>query len=273
MKKAKELLEEEFKTNKIPTNLIRYNDKLRTTNAVSEEGINPTDALDFLRERKGPCAYTMELHNIEQVDDLFIDVCFSNLPDWRARERLKKKFASTIRSVTKAPLARDAKLEYPKGTVHQLFIAAELRASSKPVPSVKLSLGGVTGDFSPWRAMGHNYDFLLLPRETLRELNKAGWHVQPGDLQENISVQGISFQHFTLGRRLRVGSAEIILTGRRNMDNLLTYEHGAADNLRRLPFVERRWTEFQDAVRDRLGFFAQASRAGVVRKGDSIRFL
>jgi hypothetical protein len=275
MEKVRELVEREFKTDKIPMNfaLIRYNDKLRTTSAVSEEEINPTHALDFLRERKGPCAFTMRLHNVEQVDDLYIDICFASLPDWRDRERLKKKFASAIKPVTKPPLSQATKFEYPEGTVHKLFIANEIRAASKQVPSIELSLDGITGDFSPWRAMGHNYDFLILPRDTLGELNKAGWHVQPGDLQENISVQGISFQHFTLGRRLRVGSAEIILTGRRNMDNLLTYEHGAADNLQRLPFVERRWTEFQDAVRDRLGLFAQASRAGVVRKGDSIRFL
>ena len=50
---------------------------------------------------------------------------------------------------------------------------------------------------------------MIMPLETLRELNAEGWPVQPGDMGENITSQGIPYNDFVIGGRYQVGEAVI----------------------------------------------------------------
>ena len=50
---------------------------------------------------------------------------------------------------------------------------------------------------------------MIMPIETLRELNAEGWPVQPGDMGENITSEGIPYDDFVIGRRYQLGEAVI----------------------------------------------------------------
>ena len=64
-----------------------------------------------------------------------------------------------------------------------------------PVDAVRVTYHGLEGDYNRFRTYAKGGDparaVMLMPLETLRELNAEGWPVQPGDMGENITSQGI----------------------------------------------------------------------------------
>ncbi len=63
------------------------------------------------------------------------------------------------------------------------------------VTSAVLSKSGLEGDYNNYRTIkkSGNPDMavLLFSIETIKELNKEGWPVKPGDLGENFTITGI----------------------------------------------------------------------------------
>jgi len=140
------------------------------------------------------------------------------------------------------------------------------RGLPKPsVPEAFITFAGVSGDFNQYRHFEKKDDptmaLLIMPRETLAQLEREGWPVQSGDLGENITTEGIAYDAFAPGLRFRVGGAEFEVT------KACT----PCDNLYRLPYVgPTRGPEFLKVMLDRRGWYARVLREGWVRPGDRV---
>ncbi len=133
------------------------------------------------------------------------------------------------------------------------------------VDEVKIDPSGIVGDFNRFRHEERRDDpnmaVLLIPQETLDELNREGWPVRSGDLGENITTVGLAYAAFQPGTRVRVGSA------------LLEVSKACepCDNLYLLPYVGReRGPEFLRTMLGRRGWFARVLREGRVHAADPI---
>lgn len=103
----------------------------------------------------------------------------------------------------------------------------------------------------------------LIAAETLATAQAAGFDVQHGDLGENVLTSGLDLFALPRGTRLRIGDAEIEVTGLRNpcvqIDRF-------RDGLMR-HFIER---APDGEVLLRTGVMAIVTRDGAVRPGDEI---
>ena len=133
------------------------------------------------------------------------------------------------------------------------------------VPEAFVTRSGLAGDFNRYRHEEKKDDpamaLLLLPRETLAQLEREGWPVRSGDLGENITTEGIAYDEFVPGRRFRVGEAVFEVT------KACT----PCDNLYLLPYVgPTRGPAFLKTMLDRRGWYARVVREGKVRAGDPL---
>ena len=97
----------------------------------------------------------------------------------------------------------------------------------------------------------------ILNVETVTELKQAGMPVAPGVLGENITVEGLPGDAADEGERLRIGDAELEITGDRPACKELLEVH-------------------QDALKamvGRTGKMARVVRGGTVRPGDPIELI
>ena len=94
----------------------------------------------------------------------------------------------------------------------------------------------------------------ILNVETVRELAQAGMPVAPGVLGENITVEGVPVMQLRDGTRMRVGEAELEITGDRPACRELLAIHAGA----------------LKALVGRTGKMARVVRGGIVRPGDPI---
>jgi MOSC domain-containing protein YiiM len=97
----------------------------------------------------------------------------------------------------------------------------------------------------------------ILNAETVRELAQAGMPVGPGVLGENITVEGVPVMQLRDGTRLRVGEAELEITGDRPACRELLEVH--VDALK--------------ALVGRTGKMARVVRGGIVRPGDPVELI
>jgi MOSC domain-containing protein YiiM len=97
----------------------------------------------------------------------------------------------------------------------------------------------------------------LLDVETVRELADRGMPVGPGILGENITVEGVPVMQLADGARLRVGDAELEITGDRPACRELLDVH----------------TDVLKALVGRTGKMARVVRGGLVRPGDPIEVI
>jgi MOSC domain-containing protein YiiM len=97
----------------------------------------------------------------------------------------------------------------------------------------------------------------ILNAETVSELAGAGMPVEPGVLGENITVEGVPVMELEDGVRLRVGEAELEITGDRPACRELLGVHRNA----------------LKALVGRTGKMARVVRGGTVRPGDPIELL
>ena len=133
------------------------------------------------------------------------------------------------------------------------------------VPEARLTRAGLEGDFNVYRHAEKSDDpgmaVLLLPIETIRELNAEGWPVRPGDLGENITTEGLAYAELAPPGRWRIGAAVVETSA----------PCTPCDNLRTLPYVgAAREAEFLRTMLGRRGWFARVLREGTVRPGDPI---
>jgi MOSC domain-containing protein YiiM len=143
------------------------------------------------------------------------------------------------------------------------------RGLPKPeLAEATLSAQGVLGDYNHFRQTSRAGDpdmaILLMPVETLDDLNREGWPVRPGDLGENVTTHGVAYADLAPPRRLRVGGA--VLT--------TTKPCTPCDNLYALPYVgSERGPAFLKTTLGRRGWFARVDTGGGVRRGDRIDLL
>src|SRR5947209_9245424 len=97
----------------------------------------------------------------------------------------------------------------------------------------------------------------ILNAETVDELARAGMPVEPGILGENITVEGVPVMELHDGSRLRVGDAELEITGDRPACREMLEVHANA----------------LKAMTGRAGKMARVVRGGTVRPGDPIEVI
>jgi MOSC domain-containing protein YiiM len=133
------------------------------------------------------------------------------------------------------------------------------------VPEARVTAAGVEGDYNVYRHDVKHDDpamaVLIVPVETIREFNREGWPVRPGDLGENVTSEGIPYDAFAPGRRFRLGAVVVEVT------KACT----PCDNLYLLPYVgAARGPEFLRVTLDRRGWYAKVVADGVLRQDDPI---
>ncbi len=153
------------------------------------------------------------------------------------------------------------------GTVHQINIKPQKEGErglpKKPVDSVLVTKGGLTGDYNLYRQKELEGDpdsaVLIIPLETILQLNSEGWPVRKGDLGENFTTQGIPYNHFSPGKSFRVGEAIVEVS--RACD--------PCRNLHLLPYTgAAKGPQFAKAMLGRRGWYARVVKEGRVRRGD-----
>ena len=81
------------------------------------------------------------------------------------------------------------------------------------VTSAVLSKSGLEGDYNNYRTIkkSRNPDMavLLYSIETIKDLNKEGWPVKPGDLGENFTITGFPHAHFSPNQQYQIGESLI----------------------------------------------------------------
>jgi MOSC domain-containing protein YiiM len=97
----------------------------------------------------------------------------------------------------------------------------------------------------------------ILNAETVRELAERGMPVTPGILGENMTVEGVPVMQLADGVRLRIGEAELEITGDRPACRELLDVH--SDALK--------------ALVGRTGKMARVVRGGTIRPGDQVEVI
>ena len=155
------------------------------------------------------------------------------------------------------------------GHVHQINVKpqtpGERGLPKKPVDSVFVAKAGLAGDFNLYRQEELKGDpdsaVLLLPLETILQLNAEGWPVKAGDLGENFTTSGIPYDRFSPGRAFRIGEAIVEVSRACN----------PCKNLYLLPYTgPSKGPDFVRIMLGRRGWYASVRRGGMVRRGDSI---
>lgn len=155
------------------------------------------------------------------------------------------------------------------GRVHRLSRKPQTpgeRGLPKPeVPEARITVQGLEGDYNVYRHDEAHDDpamaILIMPLETLNELDREGWPVRPGDVGENITTAGLPYDAFAPGTRFRVG--DVLLE--------ISKPCTPCDNLYRLPYVgAERGPAFLKATLGRRGWYARVLREGTVRTNDRV---
>jgi MOSC domain-containing protein YiiM len=140
-------------------------------------------------------------------------------------------------------------------TLVSVNTSAEKQFKKLPRPEGRLVANfGLEGDRHAGRP---ERQVSILNAETVAELAAQGMPVGPGILGENITVEGMPVMELQEGARLKIGEAELEITGDR-------------------PACKEMLEIHQDALRamvGRSGKMARVVRGGVVRPGDPIELV
>ncbi|MDG6987717.1 MAG: MOSC domain-containing protein [Nitrososphaerota archaeon] len=154
------------------------------------------------------------------------------------------------------------------GTVRQISVKVrtpgERGLPKKSVDSAFVGLGGLVGDYNVYRHEEIEDDpdsaVLIMPIETVEELNAEGWPVKPGDLGENLTTSGIPYSSFSVGKAFTAGEARL----------QISRACEPCDNLFLLPYVRSRGQAFLKTMLGRRGWYARVVKEGWVKAGDPI---
>jgi MOSC domain-containing protein YiiM len=158
------------------------------------------------------------------------------------------------------------------GTVYQINIKGRVHGSrglpKAPVVSATVNKEGLEGDFNVYRHEKLDDDpdsaVLLIPLETIQQLNTEGWPIKPGDLGENITTLGIPYGNFSPEKTLSLGEVEV----------QISRACEPCTNLYLLPYVgKEKGPRFLKTMLHRRGWYARVIKQGTIRKGDQITFL
>ena len=102
---------------------------------------------------------------------------------------------------------------------------------------------------------------LIMPIETIRELNSEGWPIKPGDLGENLTTSGLSYDSFEVGKTFTAGEVSFQIS--RACD--------PCEGVFLLPYVGRsKGPEFLKVMLGRRGWYARVLKEGLVKAQDQI---
>jgi MOSC domain-containing protein YiiM len=133
------------------------------------------------------------------------------------------------------------------------------------VESAFVSRAGVRGDFNVYRHEERGDDpdqaLLIMPIETIRELNSEGWPIEPGDLGENFTTVGVPYDGFGVGKVFAAGRARL----------QISKACDPCDNLFLLPYVgASKGPGFLKVMLGRRGWYARVLEEGWVGAGDAL---
>ena len=156
------------------------------------------------------------------------------------------------------------------GIVCQVNVKPEVHGErglpKTPVEQALVRQAGLVGDFNRYRREEAHDDpamaVLLMPIETIQELNREGWPIKPGDIGENFTTSGISYDAFAPGKRFKVGKAVVRITKACDpCSNLYVLRYGGKDK------------DIVKTMYGRRGWYASLEQEGEVSKGDTIEEL
>jgi len=135
----------------------------------------------------------------------------------------------------------------------------------KRVNSAFVARVGVEGDFNLYRHEERHDDpdqaLLIMPIETIRELNSEGWPIRPGDLGENFTTSGISYHEFGVGKTFAAGGVRF----------QISKACDPCHNLYLLSYVgTSKGPDFLKVMHGRRGWYARVLEEGKVRTGDRL---
>lgn len=157
-----------------------------------------------------------------------------------------------------------------RGSIYQInakpHTPGERGLPKQPLEEAHVTRRGLAGDFNQYRhekkSDSPDMALLLIPRETLLELNREGWPIRPGDLGENVTTQGIPYPALSPGTTVRLGPHVTIQVSKRC---------DPCDNLYLLSYVgTSRGAEFLKTMVGRRGWYARVLTEGTIRKGDPV---
>jgi len=142
-----------------------------------------------------------------------------------------------------------------RGRIKAISISKEKGIPKTNVPQADLQAGlGVVGDI---HADGGHRQVSLLAAEEIERLRENGAAVSPGDFAENITTQGLDLRALTVGSKLRIGGAELVVT------QLGKQCHGRCAIFEKLG----------DCIMPREGVFARVVASGGIKVGDIIELM
>ncbi|HUK79198.1 MAG TPA: MOSC domain-containing protein [Nitrososphaerales archaeon] len=155
------------------------------------------------------------------------------------------------------------------GEIRQINVKPEAKGEhglpKKPIASAFVARAGIVGDFNVYRHEERRDDpdqaLLVMPIETIRELNSEGWPIKPGDLGENFTTSGIPYGAFEVGRVFAAGQVRL----------QIAKACDPCDNLFLLPYVGgSKGPGFLKVMLGRRGWYARVLTEGRVRTGDRL---
>jgi len=164
---------------------------------------------------------------------------------------------------------RSAHARCVSGEIHQINVKPQTKGEhglpKKRVDSAFVVRAGIEGDFNVYRHEERQDDpeqaLLIMPIETIGELNSEGWPVKPGDLGENFTTMGIPYQEFGVGKIFTAGRARF----------QITKACDPCDNLYLLPYVGvSKGPSFLKVMLGRRGWYAKVLEEGRVNAGDRL---
>jgi len=155
------------------------------------------------------------------------------------------------------------------GEIQQINVKPQTKGEhglpKKRVDFAFVAREGIEGDFNVYRHEERQDDpdqaLLIMPIETIRELNLEGWPIKPGDLGENLTTRGIPYQGLCVGK--------IFAAGRIRFQ--ITKACDPCDNLFLLPYVgASKGPGFLNIMLGRRGWYARVLQEGEVKPGDPL---
>jgi MOSC domain-containing protein YiiM len=144
----------------------------------------------------------------------------------------------------------------------------EFGLPKQSVPKAKVSRLGMEGDYNSYRSRKLKGDpdqaLLLFTMDCLNTLNREGWPVQPGDMGENITIDGVP--ESVLGPGIRLVAGTVIIEVTKACD--------PCDELFSLPYVgKNRGPEFLRTTAKRRGWYARVISGGELAAGGALEIV
>ena len=134
----------------------------------------------------------------------------------------------------------------------------------KPVDMAQVTSYGVGNDYNHYRTTSKQSTkdraVLIYTLDMIEQLNGEGWPINPGDIGENITIDGLKYDDFKIGDKYQIGEVIVEVTEGCN----------PCKNLGALPYVGERVNEFIKLMENRRGWFVKVISEGNVKVNDLV---